>query len=816
MKKKFSYSPLFILFITIITIAIQIIKSQYTINHCKNGKRTVILKNNSNITLSCIDCPEGEYTSFNEKENNFKCDKCPSGTSNYKNDIIINNFLSYDLISKYSFTSFCSIQNDICPKWKQNYFSIKVNYIESLSYKSFFTINQYFMNNGEIIIKYINYNGGIDKVLNIYINGKLSFVDDSNNNILKTIYLDVKKGENIFKFEYLVNEEIKTKYNNDSFLEIYQIIMKNAEISALNCNKYDLIEKLEENILNNCEYDVSKCNINNDYCTSRFYSEKKSDFCIKQLDSFYQEIEYIKIKYANCMESSIPSSDNILCEHCSYGQYSNFLDEEKNKKICDYCQNNTYNSKVQNDEFNCSEICETEDNSNQLIKILYINNFENPSNFNLKIIEINKPIGYIIIKYEKFNKKSDTIFYIEIDSNYTQKLINPNDEEIISNNYSFTIPLTYGNHSLKIKGSNLKLNKIIIEGSTEGGNYKCVDKINLSEEIKCENIEEYYSLLENKCLSCPLGTKIDRNQKCEIYNQFINDLYTFDNYDININLFSNIYELDNQNIKYYFNINPINPLIYMKNYTLNLDSNYSEKEEIEIIGSELKNIKIVKGVNERGIILSFISEKYKSYIYIKCNPYLTEEVQNKIYLKNNIEENYNDEILINYYFVIETNSSCPYCLTSEVNYKDSECMNGIIKENIAIKNNSLCVIKLFNNNETVKLINNSNILLNYNSTDIDELQMLKYFEIDEEIPIKYEKENDKIIISNERERKCKDNDSNKKLLIVILILFFFVILIVLGLGGVAFWKIIDSNKIEKKEINSKEKMNELSIITSKE
>jgi hypothetical protein len=37
------------------------------------------------------------------------------------------------------------------------------------------------MNNGEIIIKYINYNGGIDRVLNIYINGKLSFVDDSNN-----------------------------------------------------------------------------------------------------------------------------------------------------------------------------------------------------------------------------------------------------------------------------------------------------------------------------------------------------------------------------------------------------------------------------------------------------------------------------------------------------------------------------------------------------------------------------------------------------------------------------------------------------------
>ena len=291
-----------------------------------------------------------------------------------------------------------------------------------------------------------------------------------------------------------------------------------------------------------------------------FIQKKKSDFCEKQLESYYQEIEYVKIKNANCIELSTPSSDNILCEHCSYGQYTNFLDEEKNKKICGYCQNNYYNSKVQNDEFSCSEICETKNNNNQLIKIFYINNFENPSNYNFKTIEIIQPIGYIIIKYEKFNKRSDTIIYIEIDSNYTKKFINPNNnEEIISNYYSFAIPLNYGNHSLEIKGSNLKLNKIIIEGSSEGGNYKCVDKINLNEEIKCDKIEEYYSLLQNKCLSCPLGTKIDKNKKCEIYNQFINDLYTFDNYDINLNLFSNIYELDNKNIKYYLNINPTNP-----------------------------------------------------------------------------------------------------------------------------------------------------------------------------------------------------------------------------------------------------------------
>ena len=76
--------------------------------------------------------------------------------------------------------------------------------------------------------------------------------------------------------------------------------------------------------------------------------------------------------------------------------------------------------------------------------------------------------------------------------------------------------------------SNLKLIKIIIKGSSEGGNYKCVNKINIKEEIKCENNNNYYSSLQNKCLNCPLGTIIDKNHNCKIYNQFINDKYTFD------------------------------------------------------------------------------------------------------------------------------------------------------------------------------------------------------------------------------------------------------------------------------------------------
>ena len=808
---KKSKPIIFSLFLGILLI--KIINSQQILTHCINGTRTILLKNKTKIQLSCIDCQGGEFTYYNEKENKLQCEKCQIGSSNNKNDIIINNFLSNDLLSKYSFKSFCSVQNDLCPKWIPNYFSIKVNYIESFSYKSYFTINQYFMNDGELIIKYINYNGGIDRLFNIYVNGKLSFTDDTNNNVLKYKIIDIKKGDNIFLFEYLVNEEIKSENKNifnESFLEIFQISMKSAEISALNCEKYDLIEKLSENILNNCEFDVSKCNINDDYCTFRFYSEIKNDYCFEQLDSYYQEINYEKIKNAKCTQLSTPPSQNIICDHCSYGQYTKVL-EDKNK-ICEYCQNKNYNSKEINDEFSCKEICDTE--NKQLIKIFYINNFDNPSSFNLEKIEIIQPIGYIIINYEKFNEKKDTIFFLEIHSDYTIKLINPNNSEINTDYYSFYIPLTYGEHSLKIKGSNLKLSKIIIIGSSEGGNYKCLDKININEEIKCENSSYYYSSIQNKCLNCPLGTIIDKNNKCEIYNQIINDKYTLDNNDINLNLFSKNYELDIQDIKYYLNINPTNPIIYMKNNTLNLDDENNNKDNTQIIGKELKKIKIVEGKKERGIILSFISEEKntKTYVYIKCNPY-----QSQIYLKNisyeKGEDNDND-ILANYFFVIESNQSCPYCLSSEVNVednKDSKCENGRKKADIIIKNNSLCVIKTFIKEEKLKLLNDTNILLNNNTTDSEEQMILKYFEINEKIPIKYWKDKDEIIFDFEKEIKCEED--NHKLFIAIIILTCFIVLIILGLGGVVIWKIIDNRKNGNPEINTGGKVTELSVIS---
>ena len=782
------------------------IKAENIISHCENGKRKILLNNNENITFSCIDCREGEYTFYNEKEKKLQCKKCQAGSSNYKNDILIKNFLDENLLSKYSFESFCSIQDHSCPKWIPNYFSIKVKYIES-SFKSVFTLNQYFMNNGELIVKFINYNGGINKLFNIYVNGKLSFTDDTENNILKTKYVDVKKGENIFMFEYLVNEEIKPKNGNlvnDSFLEIFEITMKNAEISALYCDKFDLIEKLSKNILNNCLFDVSKCSIKEDYCTYRFYSEIKKDYCIEQENSFYQEIDYKKINNAKCKELITPPGQNILCEHCSYGQFTDILPDKNNTKTCFYCQNNTFNSKEINDDNSCDEKCETE--NKHLEKILYINNFDDPSYFFKKNIEIIQPEGNIIINYEKFDVKQNTIFFIEIDSKNPLKLIEPNYNDINSSYYSFFIPLTNGTHSLKIKGANLKLNKIIIKGSSEGGNFNCVDKVNINEEKKCEKNDEYFSKLQNKCLNCPLGTVLNKNKNCQIYNQIINNIYTLDNNDININIFSNNYELDNKDLKYYINLNPTNPLIYLKN-----NNNASN---IQIIGNQLQKIKIVKGIEERGIILTFISEDNNIYIYIKCNPFLNEETKTQIVLKNLEKKEENGTTISNYFFLIESNTSCPYCLTSEANITDlSECEDGLKKVNVTINETSFCVVKPFNNDEKIKLKDDSKILLSNETTDIEEQMILKTFEINEGIPINYENEKDEIITAYILDLKCKVDNSHR-LFIVIIILICFAIIIFGGLGAVAIWKIIDNKNKHKLPKNTKERITELSVMSS--
>ena len=343
----------------------------------------------------------------------------------------------------------------MCPDWKINPLSLRIDFNENtIKSKSFFTVNPYFMNDGKLIIKYINYNGGIDKYFNIYINNNMVYKDDSEHSILKIKHFNIKKGKNEIKFEYIIDNNLSSKkniYDDNSYLEIFEIQMINAETSSLKCDKYEALSQLKNSIHNNCEYYVDKCSYD-DYCTFRFYSEQKSEFC--NLTAGIQTIKFNKIEGAICEELISPPDKEVGCEHCSYGQF--LIKNEDNKGKCEYCSESNYNNKIINDEESCDELCDLENENKLINKIFYIESFEDPSQIILGEINITSYLGYLEVKYEKFNEKENTNMFVEINNNKTIELINPEEEDNDDNNYKFNIPIEKGTYNITIKGKNLK------------------------------------------------------------------------------------------------------------------------------------------------------------------------------------------------------------------------------------------------------------------------------------------------------------------------------------------------------------------------
>ena len=784
------------LILFLFSIFLSLSHSEIEFGSCENNTRKITFENGTIYEFPCIICPIGQYTTYYENEDNFNCSTCEPGTSNFGENIIINSF-STKILSRYYYTSFSECQDDendnICPEWKINPLSLKVDYSKDIiKSKSIFTIKQYYMNEGELIIKYINYNGGINKYFNLYINNILIYKDDSDHSIIKTKTFPMNKGENIIKFEYIIDNNLSSKsiiYDDISYFEIFEIKMINAETSSLDCNRYDSLDILKETIHDNCDYYINKCS-NDIYCTYRFYSENKSEYC-NYLEGI-ETIIYNKIDEAVCTELIKPPNIEVECEHCTYGQKL-FLHEENESK-CIYCDEYYYNSKLINDEETCEGICDVEDNK-LINKILYITSFDDPSQIINENIIIELDLGYLEVKYEKFNEKNDTNIFIEINDlnlnrTKTIELINPEEEYLYQNYYHFNIPIEKGNYSISIKGKNLKLKKISIKGSNEGGNYKCVDKLNTNAEKTCPKKDEYYSKINDACSKCLKGSIIDFNKQCIFIEQFINNKFYFDNYNLINNIFSASYNIKEKENEYFLNINPAFPLIYL------IDKN----KATTIIGKELYQVKLVKGINNRGIILSFISndnnEKYITNIFIKCKTNMEEEDNNLIY--NNMIKK--DDIN-NFFFTLLSNESCPYCLVSEIDIiEETRCVHKHKTVNLTIKNESLCVIKSFDNSTNSKLINDDSILLDYNSSD-DQF-LISNFKIDENIPINYEKDDDIIITSfYNLNISCKYKRTPiSKMGTGIKILLIFAGVLLLFVLGIIIWKIIDvkRNNIPKR------------------
>ena len=788
----------------IFCIFLIISKSEIEYGSCIENKRQVKLEDGSIKSLECIPCVKDSFSNY--KNDKLECEKCPENYYNYGNDIVINIF-SKKILTRHSFT-FNIECNDkdksLCPKWENNYFSLKVeNAKDDIDSKAILKMKQYYMKKGKFQIKYINYNGDINRYLLIYINNILVYKDDSKHSKEKIREFDITEGYNDIEIQYIIDKNLSPKDNDiESFLEIYEIQMLNAETSSLECRmKEDInFDMLKKTKMNNCDFYINKCS-DKDYCTFRYYTEI-SDGNFIQKGS--QVISYSRITGGKCAELLNPlTKKEIEAEQCSYGQYRNVRND---KYTCDNCDENTFNNKIINYNSTCEGLC-PEDKIKKMV--LYIKNFtdQSESDFNFKIIA---ELGYVEINYEKFNLREDSVIFIlieDIDSiNKTYELINPNGEfEINNGKFKFKIPLKKGEYNFLIKGKNLKLKTIKIFNTNEGGNYLCSSELKPENETNCPN-KEYYSSNEKSCKKCPMGTNMtDNNLQCAFTEQIINDKFILDNtLLLKDKLFLKNIIIEKDPSQYHLFLNPSFPLIYLTN-TINTINT-------QIIGNELHQMQLIRGVNNRGYILTYIHKQdgengdiYYSNVYFKCSKNEEEKIEFKGEDKDSTGK------IKYYYFQVLSKNSCPYCLKDETTETKTDGIchkNSTELYNITPKDDSECVIKPYDNISNSQIIidnNNSTLFLFYNSSKDSDQKLINKFQINEDIPLFYEDEGDKIVTEDKIYKHCDykeetpDNGENGSLGTVYIVLIAIGSVIIIAVIVLIVWKMVKNKKLKDEE-----------------
>ena len=743
----------------IVTITIILSKSEIEYGTCIDNERIITLENGTALSFGCDICGENQYLFYSLENEKLECVPCPTNSYSMGGDIVINTFPK-KYLKRYSllFDINCgSDDKNLCPKWENYVLSLKVENIkENVDSKSILKINQYYYQDGKFSIKYLNYNGDFNKYVHIYINKVLVYKDDTRHSKIKTKEFEIKQGHNEIEIIYVVDKNLLNKDNIDieSFFEIYEIKMEKADTASFECQKFDPIEDLKDSLMNNCDYYIDKCT-SDDICTFRFYTENSNG---NNIDGT-QIISYSKIEGGVCHELVTPSNNEIEADQCSYGQFRKFKENSESIYVCDNCVENKYNDKVINYDYSCEGECDT--SNKNLKKIYYVNNFSDQSEYSLDFY-ISEIIGYIEVNYEKFNIKEDAIIFVEKNcedtkENNTYQLINPNIQtDISAEKFLFRIPFEKGHYKFIIKGKNMKLREIKVINGEEGGNYQCVNKLIPEEVTICEN-NEYYSPNKKICDECPYGSFIKENSQCIFTEQIINNKFILDNSLILQNdiLYDTKIIQGTDNILYHLFLNPTFPLIYLT----------KADETSQIIGNEFAKVKLIRGINDRGIILSYIYSdndlnlNYTTYVYLKCN----KSEGKSEFIKE--EENESGKY---YYFSIESNISCPYCLESEIEKvkTDGKCIDNKELFNIVPKDSSECVIKPYDDSKSSKIVidNNDEMILFYNSSNSEDQNLINNYKITEKIPLFNETETDKIVNETQRYEECgiernKENDS---------------------------------------------------------
>ena len=674
-------------------------------SECLNNERTISFTSteNENISLenkkeNCKECKKNEYLIYDFNSNSTKCKKCPENYQNEGKNIKIFPF-NENYLKKFNFL------ND---GWNLNNFNIKS--IFNNKNKNSFEFKQYFSNNGKISFEFITNFINSNNYLKFSINNKEIYNSFNNSDFEEKTsfkiykYFYVLKGLNSFKFEHFLTEK-------NNFIQIFNIFLENVDFSSFSCENFLPIEKLS---LNECEFD-NKCS--NDFqCSNRFYQTIFND-CDAKTNK--QTISYKKIPNSNCNEKNFTMKNKIIeCKKCSLGT---FLIIENNKKICKKCDENFYNDEINNKK--CKK-CNNKIN-NFFFDVPEIPNFYK---IKFKIVELK---GKILLNLSKFDKKKDSIIFIQINEN-TQKFINFNN---------ISIELPFDDYNFIIKGSNLNIKNIsIFNSSNDFSNkifpFSCSNFYNFSNiNLICKEENYYYSFIENKCLKCPIFTHLNKN-KCDFNQIFSSKKYL------------NFIDFENLIINYGYPISIEDYEIILGNKTTvkNIKKNF-------FIGEEIKKIQIVNGKFERGVILtlnSFNLNEFKNYstlIYIKTNPEIS--ILKPKFVKN-------DKNI--FYFIIETNEISPICLNSDLYFFDSDCVNNKMNRTFYYeRNKNYCKIRNIENKINENDFNNKEfdeMFINYNNKN--DRKILNIFGIYEKIPFEPEK-NSFILKDLKMEIKCKFN-----------------------------------------------------------
>ena len=801
----------------------------------------------ANKKLICLKCNKNSFST-----NNFRIDGelnewTKKNIKEFKNECFIKNYSSPN---QYCSNFHSNNLKNIISGNPYNY-NEPVFYIAQLS-KNFELFKKtelkFKYKKGTIIRENLNKNG----VLIVYLDYSIYLIDNDLKSVneYQEISIELEKGNHTILFKY--SKTVSDKISENMSLEISKIEIKDIKINNNICtpcdNGYFTLDSGSE-FCQKCEEGKYFENDSCKECPIGKYS-KYGETCIDYPNCI--EKDYIKIKEKKCINNKQKINNKLInlkciekdlklknyeefieCEECPIGKYFKILNE--NEKECVSCANNTFTDDINSNE---CKICDG------IIKKVSYFEIENYSNFN-KTIELEDE-GLITVDFNLIEEKEK--YYISL------KIDNSISIELTKNSNSYF--LEKGEHNISINSNNIVLNSIQITNTIEGSGYQCnICPENLkikkeNNEYMCKECEPGYEFNdkkkecikclkndvkaskgnEEKCHTCPTFTTAnEKNTECIPYDVYYhskeNLKFYIKQYDeiqnilcsykqlcfntlfgpINVNndlyflsyhkstQFKNSdyiyrhYEISNKYKKSFVFL-----LKILNNTTKEKDFIKNEKYLISL-GSEIKNIKLLKNNNNRGVFIHYNNgdkciedntKNYETYLFLKCK----NDHNNK---KNIKGPKFINKAECVYYFEWEGRGGCPICLSEEIEKIEFQCRNW--ERNVSYFENNHCVIyntsQFLGNN--IGYVNNE-IIINENDASLLNIYNINFQNINNNNQNGYFVENN---LMTEYCTILHDYDNTIFKIVICFIIFYGFLIFILVLFIIKYKKTIKSYSI---------------------